>query len=141
MFEKLMATAVLPASDVVRARNYWRDVLGHEPIASDEGGDFYDFGGTLVLVYETQFAGTAKNTALNLVTEDLDRDMTALRTRGVTFHDYDMPGLKTVDGVAEFAGVRGAWFSDSEGNIIAIGEVSPEMREMVMKARSATTGA
>lgn len=140
MFEKLMATAVLPASDIVRARNYWREVLGKEPIASEEGGDLYDFGGTIVLVYETQFAGTAKNTALNLITENLDRDMTALRTHGVTFHDYDMPGLKTVDGVAEFAGIRGAWFSDSEDNIIAIGEPSPEMRDAVLKGRSAAAG-
>jgi catechol-2,3-dioxygenase len=140
MFEKLMATAVLPASDLVRARNYWREVLGHEPIVSEDTGDLYDFGGTIVLIYETEFAGTAKNTALNLITENLDRDMTALRTHGVTFHEYDMPGLKTVDGVAEFAGIRGAWFSDSEGNIIAIGEPSPEMRDAVLKGRSAATG-
>lgn len=140
MFEKLMATAVLPASDLARARNYWREVLGHEPIASDEGGDLYDFGGTIVLVYQSDFAGTAKNTALNLITDNLDRDMTALRTHGVTFHDYDLPGLKTVDGVAEFAGTRGAWFSDSEDNIIAIGEPSPEMREAVLKGRSAAAG-
>jgi catechol 2,3-dioxygenase-like lactoylglutathione lyase family enzyme len=140
MFEKLMAMAVLPASDLSRARNYWRDVLGHEPIMSDEGGDYYDFGGTAVLIYETQFAGTAQNTALNLVTDNLDRDMTELRTHGVTFHDYDMPGLKTVDGVAEFGnGLRGAWFSDSEGNIIAIGEASPEMVQ-AMKARTTAGG-
>lgn len=141
MFEKLMAMAVLPASDLARARNYWHDVLGQEPMSSDEAGDIYDFNGTAVLVYETQFAGTAENTALNLITENLDRDMTALRTHGVSFHDYDMPGLKTVDGVADFGdGTRGAWFSDSEGNIIAIGEPSPEMRQMLMKGRSATAG-
>lgn len=138
MFENLTAMAVLPASDISRAREYWRDVLGQEPIVSDEGGDVYDFSGTTVLIYETQFAGTAQNTALNLVTDDLDRDMAELRSRGVTFHDYDMPGLKTVDGVAEFGGLRGAWFSDSEGNIIAIGEASPEMLQ-AMKVRTPAT--
>ena len=141
MFEKLMATAVLPATDIVRARNYWHEVLGREPFATDEAGDLYDFGGTIVMMYESQFAGTAKNTALNLITENLDRDMTALRTHGVTFHDYDMPGLKTVDGVADFGdGTRGAWFTDSEGNIIAIGEPSPQLREMLMRGRSAAAG-
>ncbi len=139
MFEKLTAMAVLPASDISRARDYWRDVLGHEPTMSEEEGLFYDFAGTIVLIYETQFAGTAQNTALNLVTDDLDRDMTELRTRGVTFHDYDMPGLKTVDGVAEIGGVRGARFSDSEGNIIAIGEASPEMAQ-AMKASITAAG-
>ena len=64
---------------------------------------FYDLGGTPVLVYQTDFAGTAKNTAFGLISDDLDRDMPHLRTHGVMFHDYDMPGLKTVDGVADSA--------------------------------------
>ncbi|HKH07493.1 MAG TPA: VOC family protein [Agromyces sp.] len=140
MFENLMAMAVLPASDLARARKYWHDVLGRDPVSSDEGGDIYDFGGTGVLVYETQFAGTAKNTAISFITDDLDRDMTALRTHGVTFHDYDMPGLKTVDGVAQLGDERGAWFSDSEGNIIAISEPSPEMLEMAKRARASAAG-
>jgi catechol 2,3-dioxygenase-like lactoylglutathione lyase family enzyme len=140
MFEKLMAMATLPASDLARARKYWHDVLGHEPTASNEGGDIYDFGGTAVLIYQSDFAGTAKNTAMTLITENLDRDMTALRTHGVTFHDYDMPGLKTVDGIADFDGDRGAWFSDSEDNIIAISQPSPERLQMAMRMRSAAAG-
>ena len=74
------------------------------------------------------------------MTDDLDRDMTQLRTHGVMFHDYDMPGLKTEDGVAEFGEERSAWFSDSEGNIIAIGQYSPQMMEMAMKMRSSAAG-
>ena len=92
------------------------------------------------MVYRTDFAGTAQNTALNLMTDDLDRDMTQLRTHGVMFHDYDMPGLKTVDGVAELGDERSAWFSDSEGNILAIGQVSQQMMDMAMKMRAAASG-
>ncbi|AWB95018.1 glyoxalase [Agromyces badenianii] len=137
MFEKLMAMAVLPATDLARARAYWHDVLGHTPVHSDEAGDVFDFGGAGVLIYQTKYAGTAKNTALTLITDNLERDMTALRTNGVTFHDYDMPGLKTVDGVADLGSERGAWFSDSEGNIIAISQPSPEMMEQAISARAA----
>lgn len=142
MFENLMATAVLPASDLERAMRWWHDVLGRDPVYADteSGNVFYDVGGTVVLVYQTDFAGTAKSTAFNLVTDDLDRDMTALRTVGVVFHDYDMPGLKTVDGVAELGGLRGAWFSDSEGNILAIGQPSPEMLEMAKNMRAGAAG-
>ena len=142
MFEKLMATAVLPASDIARAKQWWHDVLGRDPVYEDMEGEvlFYDIGGTAVMVYRTDFAGTAQNTALNLMTDDLDRDMTAMRTHGVMFHDYDMPGLKTVDGVAELGEDRGAWFSDSEGNILAIGQVSQQMMEMAMKMRAAASG-
>jgi len=142
MFEKLMATAVLPASDLARAKQWWHDVLGRDPMYEDTEGEalYYDVGGLPVLVYRSDFAGTAKNTVLNLMTDDLDRDMTMLRTHGVMFHDYDMPGLKTVDGVAELGDERSAWFSDSEGNIFAIGQTSPQMMEMAMKMRSAAAG-
>ena len=142
MFEKLMATAVLPASDLARAKQWWHDVLGRDPVYEDEEGEalYYDIGGMPVLVYRTDFAGTAQNTALGLMTDDLDRDMTQLRTHGVMFHDYDMPGLKTVDGVAELGEERSAWFSDSEGNIIAIGQFTQQMMEMAMKMRAAASG-
>jgi hypothetical protein len=142
MFEKMMATAVLAASDISRAKAWWHDVLGRDPVYEDAEGEalFFNIGGTGVMVYRSDFAGTAKNTTLNLLTEDLDRDMTALRTHGVMFHDYDMPGLKTVDGVAQIGEERSAWFSDSEGNIIAIAEATPQMMEVVMKMRSSAAG-
>lgn len=142
MFEKLMATAVLPASDIARAKQWWHDVLGHDPVYEDTEGEalFYDLGGMPLMVYRSDYAGTAQNTSLNLVTDDLDRDMTALRTHGVMFHDYDLPGLKTVDGVAQMGEERGAWFSDSEGNIIALGTVSQQMMDMVTRMRAAAAG-
>ena len=102
MFDKMMATAVLAASDLDRAKAWWHDVLGRDPVYEEPEGEavFYDIGGTGVMVYRSDFAGTAKNTVLNLMTDDLDRDMTALRTHGVMFHDYDMPGLKTATSAA-----------------------------------------
>ena len=122
MFENSVAMAVLPASDLERARRFWTDTFGLTPARTDMGGDIYVVGGVPVLVYETQFAGTAQNTSFGLFTDDFDRDAAALRERGVTFLDYDMPGLKTVDGVADLGGMRTAWFNDSEGNIIALGQ-------------------
>ena len=122
MFENSVAMAVLPASDLERARRFWSDVFGLTPVRNDIGADFYVVGGVPVLVYETQFAGTAQNTSFGLFTDDLDRDMAALRERGVTFNDYDLPGLKTENGVVDMDGERGAWFNDSEGNIISIAQ-------------------
>jgi catechol 2,3-dioxygenase-like lactoylglutathione lyase family enzyme len=122
MFENSIGMAVLPASDLERARRFWSDVFGLTPVRSDMGGDFYVVGGLPLLVYETQFAGTAQNTSFGLFTDDLDGDMAALRERGVTFNDYDLPGLKTENGVVDMDGERGAWFNDSEGNIISIAQ-------------------
>ena len=44
----------------------------------------------------------------------------ALSAKGVKFEEYDMPGLKTVDGIANAGGAKAAWFKDTEGNILAI---------------------
>ncbi|SDS31390.1 VOC family protein [Microterricola viridarii] len=117
---------VLPASDLARARAYYKDMLGLEPEEDmdDEGGSLYSVGGSLFMLYQTSFAGTAKNTALTLETGDLDATMADMRGRGVAFEEYDMPGLKTENGVAELGGERSAWFIDSEGNIIAIAQRS-----------------
>ena len=122
MFDGAKSYGVLPASDLTRAVKWWKDVFGMDPDMTDESGAMFQLGGTPVLVYETQFAGTAQNTAFGIDTDDFDRDAAALRERGVTFLDYDLPGLKTVDGVADLGGMRTAWFNDSEGNIIALGQ-------------------
>lgn len=115
------AMAVLPASDIGRARAFYQDKLGLTPEEGlDETGTMYSVGASKFLVYETSFAGTAKNTALTLEAADLDAAMTELRGRGIAFQEYDMPGLKTENGVASLGDERTAWFLDSEGNIIAL---------------------
>ncbi len=61
-------------------------------------------------------------------TDDLDRDMRELRSKGVTFEDYDMGDLKTRNGVATSQGGKAAWFKDSEGNIISIVQRTDRMQ-------------
>ncbi|MEF3404408.1 VOC family protein [Agromyces sp. CCNWLW203] len=124
MFESAEGYAVLPASDLERAKRWWKTVFDLDPVEDSPGGVMLRIGSTPVLVYETQFAGTAKSTALGIDTDDLDRDMAALRERGVTFNEYDLPGVKTENGIVDDGGMRTAWFDDSEGNIIALGQRS-----------------
>jgi predicted enzyme related to lactoylglutathione lyase len=124
MFESARAYSVLPASDLERAVRFWKDTFDLDPAMTDETGVLFEIGGARVLVYETQFAGTARNTAFGIDTDDLEAAMSELRSRGIEFADYDLPGLSTVDGVAELDGMRSAWFTDSEGNIIAVGQRS-----------------
>lgn len=50
--------------------------------------------------------------------------MDDLRERGVSFERFEQPNPKTDErGIAEHGGWRGAWFKDSEGNILAVGEM------------------
>jgi catechol 2,3-dioxygenase-like lactoylglutathione lyase family enzyme len=114
------AHTVLPAKDLQRARQYYHDKLGLDPNAEHEGMVTYRTDGGTFDVYETPNAGTAQNTQMCWATDDLDAEMRQMRERGVVFEDYDVPGLKTVDGVASDDEMRTAWFRDSEGNFLCI---------------------
>ena len=45
-----------------------------------------------------------------------------LKAKGVVFEELEIPGtgVKTVDGVATMGELKGAWFKDTEGNILAV---------------------
>ncbi|HEY8700710.1 MAG TPA: VOC family protein [Arthrobacter sp.] len=116
--------AVLPAKDINRAKDFYRDKLGLETSESLEDNSLMYRGadGTGFLIYQTENAGTAKNTQMGWETDNLEREMEDLRGRGVVFEDYDFPGLKTENGVATNDWGKAAWFLDSEGNILSINQ-------------------
>jgi len=114
--------STIPAADLARAQKWYEEKLGLKPRASEPMGSIYDMGeGTGFLLYPTPNAGQAPNTLMTFASTDVRADVTALRKRGVIFEEYDFPGLKTEDGVARLGDRDGAWFKDSEGNILAIG--------------------
>ena len=111
----------LPATDVKRARVFYENTLGFQ--ASDEiaGGVLYKFGsGTACFLYPTPNAGTNRASQAYWQVTDVEREVAELRARGVTFEEYDTPGMKTVNGIATAGGAKTAWFKDTEGNILAI---------------------
>ena len=114
-------TVMLPARDMARASRWYKEKLGLKPDSTADYGVSYTLtGGTPMFLYESQFAGTAQHTLLSFDTSDLAGDMKALRDKGASFEDYDLPGLKTDNGIASFGEVKNAWFKDSEGNILGL---------------------
>ena len=121
MLGNLESAAILPAKELQRARAYYKDKLGLEPAEEHEGELIYRSpGGAAFSIYETDNAGSAKNTAMGWTADDLDAEVAELRGRGVVFEEYDFPGLKTENGIAVMDGEKAAWFIDSEGNILAL---------------------
>jgi extradiol dioxygenase family protein len=115
--------AAIPASDMERAKHFYRDTLGLKISRETKQAVHFDSGGTQLFTYPTPNAGQAPHTLASWMVTDLDAEMADLRDRGVTFEEYDVPGLKTVNGVAELDSVRSAWFKDSEGNTLAVSQV------------------
>jgi catechol 2,3-dioxygenase-like lactoylglutathione lyase family enzyme len=113
--------ATIPAADLGRARTWYSEKLGFEPIRELPGGLMYDAAdGTRFVIYPTPNAGKSPNTLMGFATDDIEAEVRDLKARGVVFEEYDYPTLKTVDSIATVGPTRSAWFRDSEGNIIGV---------------------
>ena len=112
----------LPAVDLARARKFYEDVLGLRLSKATDGEVWYDAGkGTILLLYE-RGATKADHTAAAFRVDDVEKTVRDLRKKGVVFEEYDLPGLKTVDGIATVEAEKVAWFKDTEGNILAVAQ-------------------
>lgn len=116
--------ATIPAKDLSGTRKFYEEVLGLKVFREDPAGITYQAGDSALFLYPTEYAGTAQHTLGGFRVSDIESAVADLRAKGVTFEEYDMPGLKTVNGIAELGGEKGAWFKDPEGNILSLSEVS-----------------
>src|SRR5262244_436374 len=120
----------LPAKDLARAKAFYWEKLGLEPVAERLGGLLYRCGSGYFALFESAGAASGSHTQMAWEVADIEATVVALRGRGVVFEEYGLPGLKTVNGIAEIegnypskgVGERGAWFRDSEGNLLGIGQ-------------------
>jgi len=116
--------AIVPVSNVDKAVQYYGGVLGLEldvrrdDLPENREAEFRAGDGSLV-VYESVAAGQSRGTVAGFRVDDLDAVVAGLRERGVAFEDYDLPDLKTENGIASIGDLRAAWARDPDGNIIA----------------------
>jgi catechol 2,3-dioxygenase-like lactoylglutathione lyase family enzyme len=130
MLEKARVATRLPAQDLERARAFYAERLGLEPTEERPGGLLYRLTGGEFALFESAGAPSGEHTQMAFEVEDIEGVVAELRRRGVVFEEYDSPGLFTVGGIADIEGnypsrgkrERGAWFRDSEGNMLGIGQ-------------------
>ena len=130
MLNEGRVAARLPAQDLDRARSFYADKLGLHPAEEREGGLRYVCAAGEFALFESAGAPSGGHTQMGWEVEDIEATVRELRSRGVIFEEYDLPGLRTVDGIADIegnypskgSGERGAWFRDSEGNMLGIGQ-------------------
>ncbi len=125
MLKNARVNAALPAKDLARARAFYAEKLGLTPVREGPEGLasflFYEVAaGDRFLIYQTAGTPSGQHTQMGFEVDDIAGEVKDLRGRGVVFEEYDSPGLKTVDGIAEAGGATSAWFKDSEGNMIAV---------------------
>jgi catechol 2,3-dioxygenase-like lactoylglutathione lyase family enzyme len=129
-FEFTDAATRLPADDLGRARAFYAEKLGLEPVEERPGGLRYRCGDGYFVVFESGGRASGESTQMGFEVDDIESAVAELRARGVVFEDVDVPGLRTIGGIADIegnypskgVGERGAWFHDSEGNLLGLGQ-------------------
>ncbi len=102
---------VLLATDLMQARAFYHDKLGLEILVEMEHAIHFRCGGGTKLAVSKSTIGTSDSqTQVGWEVEDLHAELDELRSRGVIIEDYDMPELKTENGVAD---VGFAWMAGS----------------------------
>jgi catechol 2,3-dioxygenase-like lactoylglutathione lyase family enzyme len=128
MLDKARITAIVPVSDIEAAIEFYEARLGlrleerRDDLPTNREAELSGASGNLLL-YESVGAGKSRHTVAAFRVDDLDAVVPGLRNRGVVFEEYDLPDLKTVDGIASVGDVRAAWCKDPDGNILAFESV------------------
>jgi len=115
------AVANVAVKDLDVATKFYKNTLGLTPV-HEEGRELVVFrsGTSEINVYRSEFAGTNKATAVTWTVDDVKDEVADLKSKGVTFEHYDMPGM-TRDGDVYVSGdMKVAWFKDPDGNILNV---------------------
>lgn len=123
----------LPATDLDRARAFWRDKIGLEPIEARPGGLRYRCGESTFVIFQSGGRASGTHTQMAVSVPQLDPVVAELNERGLEFDEPDPVfgppgpnGAVHIDGAypsTGAAGERAVWFHDSEGNLIGISEL------------------
>ena len=122
----------LPAQDLDRARAFYAERLGLEPVEARDGGLRYACGGDSFAIFESAGRPSGEHTQMGFYVPDIESAVSELRERGLVFDEVEIPGLKSRDGIVSITGhypstgavgERAIWFHDSEGNQLGLAQL------------------
>jgi predicted enzyme related to lactoylglutathione lyase len=118
--------AAIPAQDLTRARKFYEEKLGLKPTQEQPDGVFYMIGETGFLLFPSMGKASGDHTQMAFDVENIEEAVRELKRAGVKLEEYDLPNFKTHDGMVDMPdGNKGAWFKDTEGNLIGVGAMTP----------------
>ena len=114
-------TPVLLAADLAAAREFYHGKLGLQIERQDENAVVFRCGSGTHLDVTKSTIGTAdQQTQAAWQVSDIRAEVAELRARGVKVEDYDTPGLKTEDGIADIGFAWAAWIIDPGTNALGL---------------------
>jgi len=127
MLTNASVMAVIPVTDIARAREFYEGVLELEVIREilEQGTVVYQLSGTHLLIYQRATASSGEHTVASFqVGEDFDQIVDGLIARGITFDTFEIPGVELPwddRGVLMSEEMSTGWFKDPDGNVLALG--------------------
>ena len=120
MLKNASIQTTLPVQDISRARSFYSTKLGLEPVEESPAGLTYECSGGRFFLFPSSGKPAGSHTQIGFRVENIETEVSELKRRGVSFEEYNFPGLKTVNGIAVTGPNRSAWFKDSEGNLLGV---------------------
>ena len=117
-------TVAIPAKDTEASKRFYEETLGLTKVKDgpEEGSATFKSGNTELYVYASAYAGTNQATYAEWSVDDIESVVEDLKGKGVTFEQYDMPGMTREGDIHVMGDTKAAWFKDPAGNILAISE-------------------
>jgi catechol 2,3-dioxygenase-like lactoylglutathione lyase family enzyme len=140
MLKDCRMQTTLPVADMARARAFYAEKLGLTPTWEVPTGIIYECGEGTRFVLSPMPAKPAGHTQMSFVVQDLVGEVKELKSRGVVFEEYDTPGAKTVDSIADRGALKAAWFKDTEGNTIGVIQWVKEPTRVGQEAAATLSG-
>jgi catechol 2,3-dioxygenase-like lactoylglutathione lyase family enzyme len=117
-------TTILPVTDTDRAQHFYAETLGL-PFLGDDGNGTLLFGlaqGACLGLMEKEAGAQSGNTTISFEVSGIESVIQEMKSAGVHFEEYDLPGLHTVDYICMLNAEKAAWFTDPDGNILCLHE-------------------
>ena len=113
------AVANVAVKDLDVATKFYKNTLGLTPVHQEEQDVVVFRSGTSEInVYRSDYAGTNKATAVTWTVDNVNEEVADLKSKGVVFERYDMPGMTREGDVYVAGDMKVAWFKDPDGNIL-----------------------
>jgi catechol 2,3-dioxygenase-like lactoylglutathione lyase family enzyme len=114
-------TTMVPVDDIDEAAEFYGTALGLTTVDRSPNVVQYRSGASVLMVYESEFAGTNKGTTALWNVDDLEGTVQELKARGVRFEHYDdLPGVTRDGEIHDTGAFKTAWFKDSAGNTFEV---------------------
>ena len=111
--------------DLNQAKGFYKTILVLKPVPDNNDNTtssiaIFECGNTTLIELYQRRPSKADHTVATFEVSNIEEEVNMLRGKGVNFEEYNMPEIKTQNGIATQGSVKAAWFKDSEGNILCI---------------------